>query len=56
MWSKERARRGQVCMAGRVEATLLPCGHLCACWPCAGRLTACPHCSALVCSLVRTYL
>lgn len=37
-----------VCMDSRVQIVFLPCGHACACRPCARRLRRCPICRIIV--------
>jgi len=44
-----------ICEDEALEAALQPCGHLCTCFACAGRLTQCPLCRERVRGLIRVY-
>ncbi len=46
----------RVCYSERVDTVLIPCGHLCCCSSCAGRLTNCPICRQSIRSTVHTYI
>ena len=46
----------KICMASQVQAVLVPCGHLCACWACAAQLASCPVCRTAVQQRVRTFV
>ncbi|CAN0343777.1 unnamed protein product [Scytosiphon promiscuus] len=42
-------------MDAKAGCTLVPCGHLCLCVECAGRLNKCPICCKNVVDRIKTY-
>jgi len=45
-----------VCMDGKCEVILVPCGHMCCCIKCVDMVTVCPMCRGIIEKKVRAIL
>jgi len=44
-----------ICMERQIDCVLVPCGHMCACFTCAGPMEECPICRTSVDKAVKTF-